>query len=99
MYEADIYAENLYYSINDAFAAGMSVINRETWAAFGDLVSSGKLGLMLKSVSRLHAQETDADIAEAELVRSSFIAEVDHLLNQVDLLVLPTSARFSNVIE
>ncbi|CAE6878157.1 Glutamyl-tRNA(Gln) amidotransferase subunit A [Paraburkholderia domus] len=77
-------------SMNDAFAAGLSVINAETWRAFGHLVDSGKLGADIKARLRAASKTTAADLDAAEHVRREFTAEVDAALNEVDVLVLPT---------
>lgn len=74
----------------DAYHAGMQVINYETWQAFGRLVASGKVG---KDVAGrlLNASKTTLEEVElANQIRQSFTQEIDQLLNEYDVLVLPT---------
>jgi amidase len=77
-------------NLRAAFDAGLTVINAETWAAFGHLVETGKLGADLDARLRHASTTTKADLAVAESVRASFTAEVDHALQSFDVLVLPT---------
>lgn len=76
--------------MDEAFSAGLSVINSETWAAVGHLVETGKVGTdvatRLTAASRVGAEE----LREAEKVRAIFSAEVDRILEEVDAIVLPT---------
>lgn len=73
-----------------AFEAGMVLINRETWAAFGHLTGGGRLGADIEK--RLTAAGTTSDdaVAGAERVRASFSAAVDAALVDADALLLPT---------
>jgi amidase len=76
--------------LHDAFEAGLAVINAETYRAFGHLVGTGKLGADLEARLRLAAATTSAQLDAAEQVRRNFAAAVDHVLADVDVLVLPT---------
>ncbi|TDY26742.1 amidase [Paraburkholderia sp. BL6665CI2N2] len=73
-----------------AFDAGVAVINVETSRAFGHLVASGKLGADLDARLRAAADTTAAQLDAAERVRRDFTAAVDHALDNVDVLILPT---------
>ncbi|WP_168794133.1 amidase [Paraburkholderia aromaticivorans] len=73
-----------------AFDAGLAVINVETSRAFGHLVASGKLGADLDARLRAAANTTAAQLDAAEQVRRDFTAAVDHALDNVDVLILPT---------
>jgi amidase len=77
-------------SIQAAFEAAMTVINVETWAAFGHLLKSGQVGSDV--AARLTAASLTSEDArrEAELVRANFSAEIHRALEGVDALVLPT---------
>jgi amidase len=77
-------------NLRAAFDAGLTVINAETWAAFGHLLETGKLGADLDARLRMASKTSAADLAVAESVRARFTAEVDHALQNVDALVLPT---------
>jgi amidase len=77
-------------NLRAAFDAGLTVINAETWAAFGHLLETGKLGADLDARLRAASKTTQADLAMAESVRARFTAEVDHALQSVDVIVLPT---------
>ncbi|MBB5462472.1 amidase [Paraburkholderia sp. Cpub6] len=77
-------------SLEDAFTAGLAVINAETSRAFGHLVASGKLGADIEARLRAAAATSAADLDAAERVRRTFTDEVDRALDRVDVLVLPT---------
>lgn len=76
--------------MRDAFTAGLAVINAETWRAFGHLVGSGMLGpdilARLNAAANTPASELDA----AERIRRRFTDEVDRVLEDSDILILPT---------
>jgi amidase len=76
--------------MNDAFSAALSVINAETWQAFGHLVEGGKLHLDIDARLRAAANTSQAELEMAERVRRAFTSEVDRALEAVDMLVLPT---------
>lgn len=80
--------------IEQAFNAGMSLICRETWQACGYLLDSGKLGADVAKRLAAACEVTDQEIEQAEKIRTSFTQEVDRLLEEVDLLVLPTLPSF-----
>jgi amidase len=67
-----------------AFEAGMTLINRETHAAFGHLLGLGKLGADIEKRLSAAAATTDAAVAHAEAVRAAFSAEVDAALADAD---------------
>ncbi|HEX7913450.1 MAG TPA: amidase [Paraburkholderia sp.] len=74
----------------EAFQAGLAIINAETWAAFGHLVESGKLGADLEARLRAASSTTPDQVSAAESVRRSFTATVDRALDSVDVIVMPT---------
>ncbi|MFT4069416.1 amidase [Paraburkholderia sp.] len=74
----------------DAFQAGLAIINAETWAAFGQLVESGKLGADLETRLRAASATTPEQVGAAERVRRSFTDAVDRALDNVDVIVMPT---------
>jgi amidase len=77
-----------------AFAAGLTIINAETWAAFGHLVETGLVGADV-ATRLLRAKDTSPDaIAAAETVRRDFTHRVDAALESADALVLPTMPEF-----
>jgi amidase len=73
-----------------AFEAGLAVINAETSRAFGHLVETGKLGADLDARLRAAATTHTAQLDAAEQIRRQFTATVDHALESVDVLILPT---------
>jgi amidase len=73
-----------------AFEAGLAVINVETSKAFGHLVETGKLGADLDARLRTAARTTAQQLADAEAIRTQFIAAVDLALEEADVLILPT---------
>ncbi|TDG02850.1 amidase [Paraburkholderia guartelaensis] len=74
----------------EAFQAGLAIINAETWAAFGHLVDSGKLGADLEARLRAASSTTPDEVGAAERVRRSFTEAVDRALDGVDVIVMPT---------
>ena len=73
-----------------AFAAGLTIINVETAAAFGHLTGNGLLGADLETRLIAASKMTPEAIASAETIRNHFTAEVDALLEHADVLVMPT---------
>jgi amidase len=77
-------------SFEEAFAAGLTIIAAETWAAFGHLIDSPALGADVRT-RLLAARDISHDaFAAAETCRVRFRAEVDTALETVDALALPT---------
>lgn len=70
--------------------AGLKVIARETYGAFGHLLESGKVGPDVAGRLARAVEVTDAMLAEAEAVRAQFSDEVDAALDGRDALALPT---------
>lgn len=73
-----------------AFQAGLTIINHETWSAFGALVAGGAVGEDVAQRLRAAGETSPDAVQHAECVRLAFIAEVDRALEGVDALVLPT---------
>lgn len=73
-----------------AYAAGMTVINQETFLACEALLASGKVGADVAQRLTAAGQTTEAELAQAERVRRAFTAEVDEVLSSFDLIALPT---------
>lgn len=82
-----------------AFEAGMTLINRETHAAFGHLLGRGKLGTDIEKRLSAAATTSDAAVAHAEEVRAAFSAEVDAALADADALLLPTLPALPPTLE
>ncbi|MDU9031238.1 amidase [Pseudomonas mediterranea] len=82
-----------------AYIAGMVIINRETYAACGHLLATGKVGADIADRLEAAGFTTDEAVAEAESVRARFSAEIDGLLQQCDVLALPTMPEFPLRIE
>ncbi|WP_034160998.1 amidase [Sphingomonas sp. ERG5] len=77
----------------DAMDAGLTIIGRETFAAFGKLLQSNLLGLDVHQRLSRAAEITDEDIAQAEGVRARFTAQVDAALEHVEALAMPALPR------
>ncbi|CFB61383.1 amidase [Pandoraea communis] len=91
IYESGLaHAELDLLKISDAFNAGLTVINAETWLAFGHLCGKALLGPDIEARLLSASRESPSSIAAAEVVRKVFTAEVDNALDQFDVLVLPT---------
>ncbi|WP_332817445.1 amidase [Sphingopyxis sp.] len=82
-----------------AFDAGLAIINRETFMAFGHLLPSGLIGEDVAERLTAAARTTDGQVEAAELVRTRFQAEIDALLDRFDVLALPTLPTFPPRLE
>lgn len=77
--------------LDDAYEAGLTIINAENWAAIGPLTDHPGMGADIRA--RLLAGSKTATpeaVAAAEAVRARVSAEVDAALEGLDALVLPT---------
>ncbi len=77
-------------SLDDAFAAGLTIIGAENWTAYGHLVDAPGLGDDVRARLLGNRGIQPESLAAAERCRALFRAEVDAALEQVDALVLPT---------
>ena len=75
-----------------AFAAGLSVINHENWAALGQLTGKGLLGADVEQRLLAAGRTTAAERADAQRVRESFGHAIDSALDDYEVLLLPTLA-------
>ena len=73
-----------------AFAAGLTVINVENWAAFGHLTGKGLIGADVEQRLLAASRTSAADLAQAEKVRGRFSQQVDAALEEFAVLLLPT---------
>lgn len=73
-----------------AFDAGLAIINRETFRAYGHLLGSGQLGEDVARRLVAAARTSDDDVEGAEKVRAAFREAIDRLLDRCDVLALPT---------
>lgn len=76
----------------EAFKAGLTIINAETWAAVGALVAGGLVGEDVAVRLRAAANTSAADVAAAEQVRTRFTRAVDTVLADTPVIALPTMA-------
>lgn len=74
----------------EAFEAGMTIMNAETWASFGYLASSGALGADIEARLRAASRIPAKAVAASERVRVEFSQAVDSALSGLDALTLPT---------
>lgn len=79
--------------LDSAFEAALTVINAETWAAFGQYTGRGLLGADIEARLLRAAATNDDELRAAEAVRAAFSEQVDGLLAQFDALVLPSLPR------
>lgn len=77
-------------SLRLAHQAGITIMAAEMASLFGHLVGSGKLGADIDARIAAGLQITAEQVAQAELVRMQFAAEVDAALARCDVLALPT---------
>lgn len=82
-----------------AYEAGLVIINAETWAACGSLVSSGLVGEDVAKRLLVASKTSRADVELAEQVRVAFTAEVDRALRDFPILALPTMADAPPLME
>ena len=82
-----------------AFAAGLTLLAAENWAAYGYLVAREALGNDVRARLLAAREITAAQVAAAERVRETFQAQVDDALTQVDALALPTLPDFPLSLE
>lgn len=80
--------------LEDAFGAGLAVINAEAWGAFGAYIETGLVGADVAARLKNAASTGVQDLAEAEQVRRDFRAEVDAMLTRYSVLVMPTLPNF-----
>lgn len=83
----------------EAFQAGLAIINAETWAAFGHLVSTGKVGADVAARLTRARDTSAADISHAETIRAAFTEAVDAALKGVDALALPTMPDYPVTVD
>jgi amidase len=77
-----------------AFAAGLTILGSENWAAFGHLAGSERLGADVRTRLLAAQSISAAELAAAESVRRVFSGEVDAALAHVEALALPTLPDF-----
>jgi amidase len=77
-------------SLEDAYAAGLTIIGAENWSAYGHLVDGAGLGDDVRTRLLGNRSISGEALAAAERCRTLFRAEVDAALERVDALVLPT---------
>lgn len=75
-----------------AFDAGVSLINSENWAAVGPLVAGGRIHPAVAARIAAGEHVTAEDLAASEAVRARITAEIDAVLDTVDVIALPTLA-------
>lgn len=79
-------------AFTEAFEAGVSLINAENWASLGSLLDGGKVNPSVAARIAAGQHVTETQLAEAEAARARITAEIDALLDTVDVLALPTLA-------
>lgn len=75
-----------------AFAAGLTVINHENWAALGALTGKGLIGADVEQRLVAAGRTTAAELVDAQGVRMSFSRAIDSALEDFEVLLLPTIA-------
>jgi amidase len=85
--------------MQDAFEAGMTIINAETYTAFGYLTGQGKLGADIEKRLTAAGATTPEAVAKAEQIRAAFTANVDAALKDADALVMPTLPTLPPTLE
>ncbi|QEH77775.1 amidase [Sphingomonas sp. C8-2] len=75
--------------LDQAFEAGITIMAAEAWSTFGDLVEDPRIGADVRARLLGASKVSAAQLAEAEKMRTRFIAAVDQALAGVDALALP----------
>jgi len=83
---------------DEAFKAGLTIINRETWLACKDFYATGKVGQDVATRLENASHTTDEAVSQAEKVRVAFSEQVDDVLKDTRVLVLPTLPHFPMTI-
>lgn len=83
----------------EAYHAGMQIINYETFAAFGDLLSTELIGQDVAKRLQSAAKTTRADVEAANQVRQKFVQAINQLLQHYDALILPTLPQIPPKVE
>lgn len=69
--------------------AGLAIIGRETWEAFGHLTKTGQVGRDVHDRLLASSKITDCELAQAEATRVRFREAVDCLLETHEAIALP----------
>jgi amidase len=77
-------------SLEEAYAAGLTIIGAENWSAYGHLVDGPGIGEDVRARLLGNRSISGEALSAAERCRTIFRAEVDAALERVDALVLPT---------
>ncbi len=80
--------------MDSASDAGLTIIARETYAAFAPLLATGKVGADVAGRLARAEDISDARLNQAEEERSRFTAAVDQALEGLDALALPALPHF-----
>lgn len=87
-------ALDLSHGMQSSFDASITLINLETWCAFGQLTGLDLYGDDIEKRLLMASKTTEQQRQIAELQRAAFSAEVDQALAQFDALILPTLPDF-----
>lgn len=79
---------------DEAFDAGLTIIARETYAAFASLLETGRVGTDVADRLARAAEISDRDIADANGVRDRFTRTVDDVLDRYAVVALPVMDDF-----
>lgn len=75
-----------------AHEAGLILMNYENWQSFSHLLFTGKLGADIRQRLLSSSKISRAEYSQAQAVQQQFRDEIEQLLQQHDVLVLPTLA-------
>ncbi|NVK43810.1 MAG: amidase [Oceanospirillaceae bacterium] len=82
-----------------AFEAGLTVINAETWSAFGAYLETGCVGKDVAERLERAADTGPQAVLGAERIRQAFSDQVDALLERYSVLALPTLPSFPLLLD
>jgi amidase len=77
-------------SWSDAYAAALTLVGAETYAAFGQILECAELGVDVRDRLRSAGKIAPAQVAAAGSIRQRFAAELDAALAGLQALALPT---------
>ena len=81
-------------SLEAAHRAGLTIIAKETYAAFGHLIEGGQIDPEVAARLARAPSIPDAEVQQAIDIKETFISEIDTLLQSCDVLALPTLAGY-----
>ncbi|MCE6008461.1 amidase [Acinetobacter soli] len=84
---------------DEAYDAGMQIINYENYQAFHHLIDTDLLGIDVASRLKNAAKTSSTDVMQANQIREQFRRALDVILEQYDAVLLPTLPQLPPKLE